>query len=202
MNSELIAAVKKVNLKAIQAALAAGASLEARDAEGRTPLLALCWSGSGRAKHSNTATSAALLLIERGANVRAMDDDKATALHWAASSHAVRVIDALVAKGARVTKDVRRQTPLFYCIDRRGRDRDTGLWDRLLEIGCQLEDRNDDGQTPLIYAATYGNYDAVKYLLAKGAKLQVKDAKGKSALDRAQQLNEPVRKRVVKLLER
>jgi ankyrin repeat protein len=202
MNNELVAAVKKGSLKAIQAALAAGASLEARDAEGRTPLLALCWSGSGRAKLSNTAANAALLLIERGANVRATDDDKVTALHWAASSHAVRVVDALAAKGARATKDVAGRTPLFYCIDRRGRDRDSGLWDRLLEIGCQLEDRTDDGQTPLIYAATYGNYDAVKYLLAKGAELQAKDATGKSALARAQELNhEPVRKRLVKLLE-
>jgi ankyrin repeat protein len=101
MNDELIAAVKKGSLKAIQAALTAGASLEARDAEGRTALLALCWKGSGRARLSNTATNAALLLIERGANVRATDDDKATALHWAASSHAVRVNDALAARGAR-----------------------------------------------------------------------------------------------------
>jgi ankyrin repeat protein len=91
---------------------------------------------------------------------------------------------------------------LFYCIDRRGRDRDTGLWDRLFELGCQVEDRNDDGQTALIYAATYGNHDAVKYLLARGAKLQAKDGEGKSALDRANELNEPARKRVVKLLER
>jgi ankyrin repeat protein len=201
MSNELIGAVKSGKLKAIQAALAAGASLEARNGEGRTPLLALCWSGSGRAKLSNTATTAALLLIERGANVRATDDDKATPLHWAASSHAVRVIDALAARGARATKDAQCHTPLFYCIDRRGRDRDTHLWDRLFEIGCQLEDRDHDGQTPLVYAATYGNYDAVKYLLAKGAKPQVKDAEGKTALDRARELNlEPVRKRVVKLL--
>ena len=101
-----------------------------------------------------------------------------------------------------MTKDVGGRTPLFYCIDRRGRDRDSGLWDRLLEIGCELEDRDDDGQTPLIYAATYGNYDAVKYLRAKGAELQAKDAKGKSALARAQELDdESVRKRLVKLLE-
>jgi ankyrin repeat protein len=201
MNDVLIAAAKKGNVKAIEAALAAGANLETRDGEGRTPLLVVCWSGSGRGKLSNTATNAALLLIERGANVRATDDDKATAMHWAASSHGVRVIDGLAAAGLRATKDARRQTPLFYCIDRRGRDRDTALWDRLFELGCQLEDCNDDKQTPLIYAATYGNHDAVKYLLAKGAKAQAKDAEGKTALDRAQLLAEPVRKRVVKLLE-
>jgi ankyrin repeat protein len=203
MNDELIAAAKKANLKAIQAAVAAGASLEARDAQGRTALLALCHSGSGRAKLSNTATNAALLLIELGANVRATDSDKATPLHWAASSHAVRVIDALAEQGARATKDSGRRTPLFYCLDRRRRDRNAGLWDQLFELGCQLEDRDHNGQTPLIYAATYGNYDAVKYLLARGAKPQAKDAKGKTALDRAQELNDDTaRTRVVKLLER
>jgi ankyrin repeat protein len=200
MSDALLAAVKKANLKAIQAALAAGASLEARDSEGRTPLLATCWSGSGRASLSNTATNVALFLIERGANVRATDDDKATALHWAASSHAVRVIDALAARGARATKDAQRQTPVFYCLDRRRQDRNTALWDRLFELGCKLEDRNNDGQTPLIYAATYGNDTAVKYLLAKGAKLAAKDTEGKTALDRAQDLHESMRKRVVKLL--
>jgi ankyrin repeat protein len=45
----------------------------------------------------------------------------------------------------------------------------------LLEKGAELESKNNDGQTPLSWAAGNGHEAVVKLLLEKGAELEIKD---------------------------
>ena len=67
-------ALAQEDRKALEEALARGARLEARDARGRTPLMAACARG---------ALPAARLLLEAGANPNTRDADGTAALHLA-----------------------------------------------------------------------------------------------------------------------
>lgn len=72
----------------------ANIDLEAKHpTHGRTPLLAVCWEG-----HSNIAE----ILIGRGANVHAKDEEDFACLHAAAYHGHVEIIDLLLDAGANI----------------------------------------------------------------------------------------------------
>lgn len=56
----------------------------------------------------------------------------------------------------------------------------------LINAGVLLDDQDpDDGHTALMFAAMWGKYDSVEYLIDAGASLNMKDKSGKTALDHA-----------------
>ncbi|HEY5936614.1 MAG TPA: ankyrin repeat domain-containing protein [Kofleriaceae bacterium] len=183
MTAALWEAVEKRTLKAFQAAIDGGADINAAnpDDDDNTALLRIVKSKSG--VMSKTEVAIAMWLIEKGADVTKANDIGETPLHMAAASGNLEVLEALVAKGATVTLTRYKATPLFYCLSTH--DKNTKLWDRLLELGCGIEDRNESGDTPLLDAVSSHNPAAVKYLLAKGADKNVTDSKGLTPLDNA-----------------
>ena len=64
--------------------------------------------------------------------------------------------------------------------------------DSLLSLGVPLDSRDYEGVTPLMYAAGYGQLQAVKYLLAKGADPSLQSNKGCNLLHWALQGGDPV----------
>ena len=56
-----------------------------------------------------------------------------------------------------------------------------------LSGGADIMARNEDGETPLHYAARYGPPANIQALLAAGADAKVKDEKGKTPWDLAQE---------------
>ncbi len=52
----------------------------------------------------------------------------------------------------------------------------------LISKGADVNDRNDNGATPLMLAAMRGNKESVELLAAKGADVNVKANKGETAL--------------------
>jgi uncharacterized protein len=48
--------------------------------------------------------------------------------------------------------------------------------------GANVNDKDKDGKTALIYASEKGNADIVKFLIAQGANVNAKDKDGKTAL--------------------
>ena len=68
----------------------------------------------------------------------------------------------------------------------------------LLQEGADVNQVEDNGMTPLIYAAASGNLELVQLLLQSGADVSKEDGNGRTALDKATN-NE--REDVVKLLE-
>ena len=100
-------AAKYSNEKVVQALLGAGASVNAVDSCGRTPL--------DRATASNSL-EVVQALLDAGADVNKQDKAKRTPLHHAAiSSSSLEVVQALLDVGADVNKqDECRKTPLYY----------------------------------------------------------------------------------------
>jgi hypothetical protein len=56
-----------------------------------------------------------------------------------------------------------------------------------LNLGCQIDELNDDGYTPLHLAAREGHLDACKFLIAKGAHKTLTSKDGKTASQLAQE---------------
>jgi ankyrin repeat protein len=196
MSKELFAAVEKRAFKQICAAVEAGADVNAvePDKPNSTALLLLCKSKSG--EMSKAEVQAALWLIERGADVTKADSRGVTPLHHAAASGNHEVIDALIARGAKPALDRYGTTPLFSCLGTTKKD--TWIWDRLIESGCDVNHVSGSGRTPLLEAQGSWNPVAVKYLLGRGADPAIKDKSGKTALDNARELKQDT---IIPLLE-
>ena len=180
-------AVKVPKLDFAELLLSKGADIDVKDAEkGETPLHHLCRSNSGAM--SDTEVVASLWLIERGADVSARSGNGTTPLHLAAATGSHTVIEALFARGAKPTLTDLGYTPLHSCITTR--DKDTWIWDRLLEAGNPLEQKTKWGNTPLLDAQANWNARAVRYLVERGADTYVIDSEGKTLLERAKALKQ------------
>lgn len=59
----------------------------------------------------------------------------------------------------------------------------------LSKAGADVNAKNDDGNTPLIYAACWGHVRQISALIKAGADVNIKDRNGKTALEIAQENN-------------
>ena len=122
----------------------AGADLETQVGDLHvTPLVAAASSGH---------TEAARALIKLGANVDSCDSEGRTALHHAAILNKTRLALELVKRGAIVNS--------------RASD---GRSPILVRFGANLDGVDEDGDTPLLTACSFGFIDCVQQLLACGA---------------------------------
>ena len=180
----LFAAAKRWDAAAVRELLARAPALAAaRDARGRTALH-VCAGASGAATRgrAKAAIAAARALLEAGADLDAVHEIPDDA-------------------------EVFRATPLWYALARgrngelarfflsQGADPDHCLWTviwsdepdlvrALLRAGSKPDVRFS-GETPLIYAARLGREKAVLELVAAGADVGARDAKGLTAAEHA-----------------
>jgi cytohesin len=136
------------------------------------------------------------LVLSYGANPNARDNGGFSALHYAAINDNRKMVELLIAKEADVNaKDASGNTPLYSAVRSGHKD----IAEMLLEKGAEISihvaaflghiediknfvetgtsiDANDSrGFTPLHYAVIQGHYDTAKFLIAKGAHVNVKD---------------------------
>jgi ankyrin repeat protein len=165
--------------------IAAGAGLEARDRNGRTPLL---WAAmQGYAVQLDVRDGVVKALLDAGADAATHDALGRTPLHYAAEQGYGRIVSALLAGGAAVdVKDASGATPLDLA-QRRGL---TGIV-RLLTGAAGGAPTRGAQRTAgmlgpeLMSAATRGDLAAVRELLARGADVSYMDSDGFRAIDRA-----------------
>ena len=166
----------------VDALLAAGADIAARNDFGNTPLHL-----ASHRFNENPAVVDALLAA--GADIEARDVNGNTPLHWAARDNEnPAVVDALLAAGADIeARDVNGNTPLHLWSSRAS----AGLEIILLAAGANLEARNRVGRTPLHVVVDYDYEDlvyresrhvAINSLVAAGANLDARDEDGNTPL--------------------
>jgi ankyrin repeat protein len=111
-------------------------------------------------------------LIKQRVDVNAPQGDGATALHWAAHVDDLTIADLLIRAGARAAvANENGFTPLHLaCTNRSG-----AMVDRLLSAGADPNAASVNGETVLMTCARTGEPRAVKALLVKGARVNVKE---------------------------
>ena len=126
----------------------------ARDADGRTPLI-----------HAaiDDRVEAARILLQAKADVDAQDRSGNSALHYAAQEFHGEIGRLLVENGATIDlEDMYGNTPLWRAVfNSRGRGEFIQL---LLKAGADGNHCNKQGKTPVELARTIANFDVLKYL--------------------------------------
>jgi ankyrin repeat protein len=156
--ADLVTAIRNADVRALRKLLDDGADVNARDAEGDTPLILA----------SFYATPACVeLLIEKGADVNAANKAGVTALIRAATDYEKTRL--LVAAGANVrVRTSLGNTPLILAARRAGNARTVQL---LLERGADATERDDAGVSPVLSGAASGDVETLRLLLDAGAKV-------------------------------
>jgi uncharacterized protein len=155
--ADLVTAIRKADAPVVRKLLESGADVNARDAEGNTPLILASFYAS---------PECVALLIDKGADVNAANQAGATPLIRAATSFEKTRL--LVAAGAKVgVRTALGNTPLILAARRAGNSRTVQL---LLERGADATERNDAGISPVLSGAAGGDVETVRLLLDAGAK--------------------------------
>lgn len=205
-------ATMECSISKIRKLLDKGASPNARDEGGMTPLHYAAMEGSLNAaealiKHSDVNArdkdgrtplhlaleyghcNVALLLIGFGADVNVVDKNGVRPIHYAAQAGCVEVVKRLLEMGADLTRDKLNNTVLHYAVK--------SVNKHIVELVIRDEDvniRNKYGETPLklllIECAKWDIekkrcYEVAKLLLEHGADPTIPDARGRTPLDAA-----------------
>jgi ankyrin repeat protein len=172
-------------LDAVRAALAAGASVEARDDEGRTPLL--------RAAFADRV-AVARLLVEAGADVNAQDPQLNSPWLVTGITGSVPMLHALLPGGPDLTR--RNRYGGVSVIPAAERGHVAYVRAVLTETAIDVDHVNDLGWTALLEAVLLGNggpahREIVDILLAHGADPLLPDADGTTARTHAERRGFP-----------
>ena len=225
LNNDLLAAAERGDTATVRALLAKGADVNAQSGMGgNTALVLAVLSGDADTtqalldKDADTEVKVGLgmtalmqagrrtmlLLLAKGANVNAKDNEGKTVLMWAVDpqlSGSIEKVQALLEKGADVNaKDNNGRTALMWALS--GHERfvsdifNPPIVQLLLEKGADVNAQDNRGQTVLMEVVSFwanAKFSAeplfsplVKELIARGADVNAKDPNGKTALMRAQ----------------
>jgi ankyrin repeat protein len=136
--------------------LARGVDLGRKDSKGRTPLLRACDLDDSYRRSIETEYTA-LVLIESGVDIHAVDDAGLTALHLAIESNLPKTTKKLLEHGVSATvKDNIGLTPLYYAFTKSKyfwESMKVKRWavETLLDAGANALERGPEGQTSLHY---------------------------------------------------
>lgn len=161
-------AAQSGNVPLAQKLLELGASPDAPDTSGDTPLI-----------HAAANLQILKLLAEKGADLNIVGRS-GTALMAALRSQQMDAVGYLLSKGANATlADQQGNTPLHIAAFSA---RTTPAITMLIAAGAQPNAINLNGDTPLHIAASYRNQPGVDALLAHGAKTNIKNYAGQTPL--------------------
>jgi ankyrin repeat protein len=112
------------------------------------------------------------ILLEKGANIGAQNQNGYTPLHFAAEYGHVEVVKILLEKGANIeAQNQNAYTTLHFAAEKGN----FAVIKILLEKVADIEAKSQNGYTPLHLAAGDGNVEVVKILLEKGANIEAQN---------------------------
>ncbi|MBV6494884.1 MAG: hypothetical protein LDLANPLL_02921 [Turneriella sp.] len=114
-------------------------------------------------------------LINAGVDVNATADNGGTAAYWAAIKDYDEVVRILVAAGAI---DPKNNKELVLA----ARTNDVARAERALEANINIDLKNEDGYTALMYAVNSGAIDVAKFLLDRKSRINLQDRDGYTPL--------------------
>ena len=162
----------------IKALLAAGAALDARDANGYTPAHCAAFRGNAEAL---TALLDAGVPVDTGAGEQA--GSLLVCACWSQSANGAQVVRLLLQRGATVNPGPQPATSPLHWAAFHGK---VGVIDQLLEAGAGVDACEHDGRTPLLWCCySDAHAPAAARLLAAGADPNAADEHGNTALHRA-----------------
>ena len=151
----------------------AGANVNARDRDEKTPLHLAAESWKDK-------SDICKVLIEAGAIVDAEDKDYFSPLHCAFN---VEVCKVLLQAGANVNaRGFNERTPIFLNVED---DEHLDICKVLVEAGANLDAKDFYQHSPLHCAVMNAQLENVEFLLEHGAQIDPKDKNGKTPLDLA-----------------
>jgi ankyrin repeat protein len=203
------------HLAAARILLDHGASVDAKDQFGTTPLIEAADEGPldlvalliDRGADVNATTNESRrtpvweaacggntgivqLLIDRGADVNARDSSERTPLYCAVIYKRLDMMQFLLRNGADIDARSGSTTPLIYALSQAMSEPERSLpvANLLIESGADVTIQTERGTTALHIAATWGFYPEVERLLEIGADIHAKDRDGFTPLHGAASL--------------
>ncbi|EKD71074.1 MAG: ankyrin repeat protein [uncultured bacterium] len=179
--------------------LAQGAKLENRDKQGYTPLY---WAVSSRFR-SAPLINLAKLYLDHGAKIDSENYEGVTPLLYAAENGELTMLELLAARVSKVDmaqRDNHRNTILHFA----ALNFNNGVCQYFIDKGFDCNEVNSTGDSPLHFACDSHKYDNVAALLQAGAKVTIKNKKGKTPLDDLKKypsIDDPNYEKCVKTLE-
>ncbi len=140
-----------------------------RNTDGPTALMLSAFAGD---------IKVAKALLERGADVEALDGIHSSALFCATSYGRVDIAKLLLDHGASVHANDEGDTPLIYALGLH----DTELVRRLFQRGLPVNRRDKRGDMPLHVVASLADVSMIRLLLSLGADLNARDTYGNTPL--------------------
>jgi len=163
----LAEAAQHGNVKKIDALIAKGVNVNGKGRYGETPLYAAFQVRNKKGFK---------VLLEHGANPNFIDDNGQTLMNDIAGYSSTYFIKLVLKHGGDPNLVAPRsgEAPLFFAVAPDGKQNIP----LLLRAGANLNMQDKDGNTALMMAATYNQYDAAYELLQAGANYKLKDTSG------------------------
>jgi ankyrin repeat protein len=177
VNARMLAAARAGDQTAVGRALADGASVNARNRVGETALVIAL---------QNDRPALAMDMVKAGTDVNLAAVNGVTPLMAAAHAGQTDIVRVLLAKGADIAAvDRLKKNAMTYAA---GQGR-TEIVVLLLRAGVDPNAVYAHDLTALMWSAGYGQTTTAQALLAAGAKAELRDDRGKTALDIAREGN-------------
>lgn len=169
-----------------------GAKLEAKNNNGFTPFLSAC---DGFGGHDEDKPGTRRLLMERGANVKAVDKEKRNAINLLFCKYDdfpliynaypdYDFFKTLVEKGVKIDNAGKySDTPLLTTVYASAKESGLDKYVRdLVSLGANVNQKHKNGYTPLTMAISVENCAMVQTLLDLGANTSIKFPDGKNII--------------------
>ncbi|WP_341811169.1 ankyrin repeat domain-containing protein [Wolbachia endosymbiont (group A) of Oxytorus armatus] len=172
LNEQLLAAVQGGDFKKVKDLVSRGASLDAKDKEGKIPLHFAAQEGN---------LDMVQFFLNRGANTKAEDMYGWTPLHFASAYGKFDVVKFFLDSNINIrAKDRYGDTPLHLAAQ--NNDKSEIVESFLDSDANNINDRTNNGWTPLHVALQGNKPSTVKLLLGVGADIEVQDIFGETPL--------------------